>query len=457
MNWEWIRIVDGIVCSDAARFPMTELASVSAIISVVKSGLPAPVRWMRAKRNLSVHDVLRAFVAHSHFSYSTEVKKILRAISPNFSDEESYVSGLRQTVSHLCEILGVSVYVQIRGKATFVRGPVEVTGPVALISFMAGTCGLAMWTKASITDSMTVRAGSQISVNASTPLARVRFYWEKLTPNMKYRFRKNGVMLHPQHLWCFNMVSIPSETCSAAICDSLNVKSPDVLRPTISQLQGHLLANGVSADVMIVRDDQTLHIPALHSNSAVTTRLVCIRDHVSLGVLLKEDDTNDYYPPTACAQLTLMGDQMDYANYEKPGTWTNWKQLYVGEDHDRLTPETWSSWDDINTRLDEHFGSDYPVFQAGVTEEQRRDKRVSKLAGWASYHRTQVRVIYKDQGCFVLLPDVAERVHARAKPGRQIVVQLGDDGARHWFATMRGHVAYNKVYTNGFVAGQLEE
>jgi hypothetical protein len=198
-----------------------------------------------------------------------------------------------------------------------------------------------------------------------------------------------------------------------------------------------------------------MHIPSLYSNSKVVTRLICVGDHASHGVLLSEDGTTDFYPPTACAELTLLGDEMDYSNHESPGAWVHWSQLYLGEDHDRLTPEVWSGWDAIETRLDEHFGNDYPVHQAGFTNEQRADKRVAKLAGWASYHRTQVRVIYKDQGCFVILPDVGARAHARAMPGRQIVVQLGEDGARHWYAQRSGIIAYKKVYTDSFIAGQL--
>ena len=136
----------------------------------------------------------------------------------------------------------------------------------------------------------------------------------------------------------------------------------------------------IRVDVVIVQDTQTSHISAPASRHNVVSRLICVGNHVSLGALLAQDGTTDFYPPTACTQLTLLDGALDYTNHERPAKWNDWKQLYVGEDHDRLTPEEWSGWDEIRERLDEYFGNGYETFQAERRSPGRKTCRLGVIS-----------------------------------------------------------------------------
>lgn len=160
-------------------------------------------------------------------------------------------------------------------------------------------------------------------------------------------------------------------------------------------------------------------------------RLLVIGDHVSTGTLLSPIPL--CLPSMRQAHRQVYKVDINQSNRDTPGTWKDWRQLYIGSTHERLRPECWSSWQAIAKRLDEYFGKSYCHVTAGDTAEQRNDPRIRHLAGWADFHKTQVAVIYKGKGCFVIYPNLSQPAHHEARPGRRIVVQLGDDGARHWF------------------------
>lgn len=119
----------------------------------------------------------------------------------------------------------------------------------------------------------------------------------------------------------------------------------------------------------------------------------------------------------------------------QPRDCVEWRQLFLTKDGlDDLWPEKWTSWAAFESNLDNAFGTDYVRAPDDLPASLMSDPRAAHLAGWASFHRTGVYIHSKNEWWYVT-PRVDELAHSKARLGRAIVVQLGDDQARHWFAT----------------------
>jgi len=109
--------------------------------------------------------------------------------------------------------------------------------------------------------------------------------------------------------------------------------------------------------------------------------------------------------------------------------WDHGMSMFLAMNEVPDTAERWSSWPVIARRLDETYQAEYshhPVLSLGP--DIANDARVGHLRGWASFHRTAVVVNWRNLRHFKILPDLS-----RKHTGRAIWIELGDDGARHWW------------------------
>jgi len=252
-------------------------------------------------------------------------------------------------------------------------------------------------------------------------------------------------MANARNAWAWHMLDNGDVNCASFVYELLAGKAPATHLGTTDALIDALSGEGVGFTVCDVAAN---HVYTQEYNATAQDRhmVFCHDDHVSVGVLAKPDHVSGFYPPEVTDTRFDVHADLDLSSHDNPEQWHDWRTLYIAKNHGDLRPEIWSPWEDISSRLDEHFGDKYVHHAVGFSEEQRSDKRLAQLAGWSSYHRTNVLVIYKDAGCFRINPDYDAPAHENARPGRAVVIQLGEHGARHWWSPEPGDRAYNSVY-----------
>lgn len=462
-NWGWIRLVDGAITADDSRSPMVHVMGDRAIrtstgvLVDTEYKLPAAANWIMLRRTINLREMLRIWAVHSHFQDDSAVRRLLRNVPLKMTRDASEVTMVRNEVAKLADLLGVSVYLRVGSLTSYIRGPLEITNAVALLVATPEGCRVAIWQRASTAPAIADTTSIAVNISASSPLARVPCYWPNVTSNMKFRFQAGDPMLEPINAWAWHLVSNGEGQCFNAVCDVLNCQRMSNTTPVkVDDLLDHLTMHDRHADALYVEGRDIIRISRNLKHVKSHARLFVHGNHVAVGVLLKTDRVDGYYPPEPLKDLALPCHDPDMSNHDRPDVCKDWRHLYLAQDHGVLTPERWSPWEDIETRLDSIFGAEYQTFPAGLTVEHRTDPRVKKLAGWASYHRTQVTIIYKDKGSFVILPDVSRPCHSRAKPGRRVIVQLGEHGARHWFSEDYGRCAYREVFVDEYIGRSLK-
>lgn len=111
---------------------------------------------------------------------------------------------------------------------------------------------------------------------------------------------------------------------------------------------------------------------------------------------------------------------------------SHWTYLFLSADVEPIVVEPWRSWPDLMAVLAGPWGAAPAAPPCAWPLGVPADARLDALAAWADYHRTVVRVRYRGDTHFRLLPRSCAAAHGGARAGRAVYVEVGDDGGRLW-------------------------
>lgn len=177
------------------------------------------------------------------------------------------------------------------------------------------------------------------------------------------------------------------------------------------------------------------------------------------AVALRGDRVAEPLPPPHPSSMRAVADAPIAAAAAGPAAvdtpLPHWHQLFLSADAEPVAAASWQSWPHVMATLAGLAGAAPPApltaacdWPAGVPAA---DGRLHELAAWADYHRTAVRVAYRGGAAhFRLLPRACAAAHGRARAGRAVYVEVGDDGGRLWHSPVAaaGRRPYTDVYVD---------
>lgn len=172
--------------------------------------------------------------------------------------------------------------------------------------------------------------------------------------------------------------------------------------------------------------------------------------HYDLVVAIKGDDVQDLYPLQHGLSRFI---EIDQQPEDLPSSVVHdWRQLYLGHGVMPDKATEWMTWDVFIASMDATFGNSYSLEPVRIDcEKVRSDYRIQRLAGWASFHRTSVRVSYNGDFVFQIAPEFYAVAHHNARLGRIRHVELGVQGVRNYFVSdlnLRGSRAERYVFNS---------
>lgn len=251
---------------------------------------------------------------------------------------------------------------------------------------------------------------------------------DEVDPNMECILDATDSRLAPNKAWMMLVVRSSRANC-ARKCFELATGEDWSFMSGYKQLDDIRAAartRGVSVNVYHSEiDDVVADVDPVKGR---TISLVHRDGHYDLGVHLAWDDVRGDRQAIPTREHVL--ESRLPPEYPNECDVKGWKQWFFAADSKIKGASGWSSWTDRWANLNEIFG-DHNIRRhlAGPPVDQD-DERLHQLPGWADYHRTAVRVNYKNQYDFYILPSFFSRAHHQAKLGRYIYLELGDEGAR---------------------------
>ncbi|KAI0557695.1 hypothetical protein FGB62_271g029 [Gracilaria domingensis] len=196
------------------------------------------------------------------------------------------------------------------------------------------------------------------------------------------------------------------------------------------------------AGILILLEDD---VEQGHAFQPLKVVLVHSLDWHSLADGLQGDDVIGLHPlraeSSACSSEHLP------EQYPLHGSVSDWRQLFFAKDSPTHGALAWKSWKNTWSDLNRIFGDRTTPRDIEGILVGSRDPRVEQLAGWADYHRTNVYVNYQNLFAFRIRPRLIARGHEKAKFGRCLKIELGEEGARMYFTSQRRfYNAYNDVF-----------
>jgi hypothetical protein len=274
--------------------------------------------------------------------------------------------------------------------------------------------------------------------------------------SLRFRFRRQEKIADPSGAWQLVPYDCGRLRCGeSAVLTALEKKVPEWKNDEectgVTIFERHIAPDDkVSLHTFSRNGSGARHHCYKRSGDTHEIALVHSTGHWQLGGVHAGDGVTDLYPLLRVDKPVISLPKNTLTYPQKPSAWTHWEQLFLGADYGELDGETWDTWEAIAKRLDSCFAGKYRhVIPAGLPVPVRDDPRVAHLAGWASWHRTNVLVLWKGREHFRITPTYNTPCHASARPGRAIFVELGDHGARHWFSrerASRGNLAFKEVF-----------
>jgi hypothetical protein len=453
----WLRVMDGEVSTEANRMkpsycadPVGLMPSVAETVEA-EACLPASARWAPMPRAVSARELVKLWLREWGEVKDARVRLVLRRIPTRpATGDASDIAGIRAAVTSLSQEMLCSVYVRFSPGTAAIKlnTSAPMSGKTALLDFSPDEHRLAYWDT----------AAGVIHIRPSLPAAGAMpglfsgpARGTSDSDGVIFKLPKLWRLTEPEHAWQLCPYETGHSHCGVGCIEwglGVRLDAPATGFDTIEDLWSRWMPKDASTSLVGIDVGENTSISTIGRSD--DTHAIALSNHGDHWQLLGVPDYDGAvapYPlqrsPDGC--LPVMQCTVSGPDELAP----DWRLLYLGSDKTPTRSEPWASWESVVARLDEHFGDSYaPHAPTSLPTVADEDRRVHKLAGWASFHRTQVVVKYQDLCWFRLLPSWDAACHPRAKLGRAIWLELGAHGARHYWAESlpaRGSVCWSDV------------